>query len=86
MVLVFEISLQLVPPLTDDCHFKIMPVWPLNVNDVLFVPGHTAAPPETVPPTLDGTTETVVATEYSVQTPLVTTALKYVVADKASEV
>ena len=39
----------------DDCHW-IVPVLPLKVNTVLFVPVHTAALPLIVPATLAGLT------------------------------
>ena len=59
----------------DDCHC-IVPVFPLKVNSVLFVPVQTAVAPEMLPATDVGftviVTLEVVAEE---QTPLVTTAL-----------
>ena len=44
-----------VVPFTELCHV-IVPVWPLKVNKVLFVPEQTVAPPEIVPPTLASST------------------------------
>ncbi len=40
----------------DDCHFVTVPVFPLKVNNVLFVPEQTDALPEIVPPTERGLT------------------------------
>ncbi len=58
-----------------DCHFVMLPVFPLNVNGVLFVPVHTVAPPPMLPPTLAGfTVTTPLALLADVHAPLVTTA------------
>ena len=60
----------------DFCHFVIVPVLPLNVKVVLFVPVQTVAPPATVPPTDVGDTVTVAVAEFADEhAPLVTTAL-----------
>jgi hypothetical protein len=58
-----------------DCHW-IVPVLPLNVKVVLFVPEQTVAAPLTVPATDVGFTVMVaLAVLAAAQTPLVTTAL-----------
>ncbi len=60
----------------DDCHFTILPVWPLKVNPVLLVPVQTVALPAILPPALAGSTVTVPVAELAVaQTPDCTTAL-----------
>ena len=57
------------------CHW-IVPVLPLNVKVVLFVPEQTVAAPLTVPATDAGFTVIVaLAVLAAAQTPLVTTAL-----------
>ncbi|MEQ9490909.1 MAG: hypothetical protein RIM72_18175, partial [Alphaproteobacteria bacterium] len=59
----------------DDCHLVMLPVWPLSVKVVLFVPLHTVAPPEILPPTDPGPTVTVAVLLFAeLQDPLVTTA------------
>jgi hypothetical protein len=59
----------------EDCHW-IVPVFPLNVKTVLFVPVQTVVLPEAVPPTEAGLTVTVaVVLLAAAQPPLVTTAL-----------
>jgi hypothetical protein len=40
----------------EDCHLDTVPVWPLRVKVVLFVPEHTDALPATLPPTETGLT------------------------------
>ena len=51
------------------------PVFPDNVNVVLFVPVHTVAPPAIVPPTEAGLTVTVAVPEFAdAHEPLVITA------------
>ena len=40
----------------DDSQRVTLPVWPLNVNTVEFVPVHTVALPAMVPPTDTGST------------------------------
>ena len=60
----------------DDCHLTILPVCPLKVKLVLFVPVHTVALPAIVPPTLAGLTVTVaLALLAESQTPLLIIAL-----------
>ena len=59
----------------DDCHW-IIPVLPLKVNVVLFVPVHTVPAPAILPDTLAGFTVTVTLDVVDeVHTPLVTIAL-----------
>ena len=59
----------------DDCHC-IVPVLPLKVSVVLFVPEHTEVVPDTDPPTEARLTATVaVVLLAEVHPPLVTTAL-----------
>jgi hypothetical protein len=54
----------------------ILPVWPLNVKPVEFVPVQTDALPETVPPTLSGSTVTVAIAEVVLEhAPLLIIAL-----------
>lgn len=60
----------------DDSHRVTVPVMPLKVNMVEFVPVHTVVLPATDPPTEAGETEMVaVALLTSVQTPLLIMAL-----------
>ena len=80
MVAVFAMSVQVVPS-GELCHFVIVPVWPLNVNVVLFVPVHTVALPAMLPPTDAGLTVTVAVALFAAEhAPLVITALYWVVA------
>jgi hypothetical protein len=53
VVAVLAISVKPVvkPELVADCHLVILPVCPLKVSTVLFVPEHTDAPPLILPPT-----------------------------------
>jgi hypothetical protein len=48
---VFAISVQVVPPSVEDCHFTTEPVLPLKVIEPLLLPLHTVAAPEVEPPT-----------------------------------
>ena len=58
----------------DDCHW-IVPVLPLNVSNVEFVPEQTVAAPPMLPATEAGLTATATLAEVTeAQTPLVTTA------------
>ncbi len=58
-----------------DCHLITLPVLPLNVKFVLFVPVHTVAPPLILPPTLAAFTVTIPLELLSnAHAPLVTTA------------
>ena len=62
--------------LVDICHFVTVPVFPDKVKVVEFVPVHTVAPPDTVPPTDVGDTVIVADAEFAdEQGLLVTTAL-----------
>ena len=73
--------------LTDDSHLVIVPVYPDKVNSPLVLPEQMVDPPVTEPPTEVGSTVTVVSAEIAkLQTPLVTTALNWVVCVKAPEV
>ena len=47
------------PALSSSSHLVIVPVLPLKVKVVLFVPIHTVALPAILPPTLAGSTVTV---------------------------
>ena len=58
VVEVFTMSVQVVPPFIDFCHFVIVPVYPVSVK-VPLVP-----PDETDPPVGEETTETVAVDEY----------------------
>ena len=78
MVVVFAILVTFEEKLdtVDDCHLTILPVCPLSVKLVLFVPVHTLAPPAIVPPTLVGLTMILSVVLFAAeQLPLVTTAL-----------
>ena len=61
----FEISVQVVPPLVEYCHFVTVPVWPDKVSNVLFAPEQTPPPPVIKPPALAGTTVTLADTELA---------------------
>ena len=62
--------------LVADCHLTIVPVCPDKVKAVEFVPEHTVAPPDTLPPTDVGDTVTVALDENAVShTPDLITAL-----------
>ncbi len=78
LVVVFAISVT-VPEKSDavaDCHFVILPVCPLNVNVVEFVPVQTVAAPAIDPPTDVGLTVIVAEPEkVESQTPDLITAL-----------
>ena len=77
VVVVLAIAVPGVAKLSkDDSHRVIVPVLPLKVNLVEFVPAHTVVLPEMDPPTEAGVTDTVaVALLASAHAPLVTTAL-----------
>ena len=79
LVVVLFIVLGLVNILSvADSHLKILPVCPLKVKSVLFVPVQTIVAPDMVPPTVSGSAETVtvVVPEFTEeQTPLFITAL-----------
>ena len=78
---------QVVPASIDDCHLVIVPVCPESVSKALVLPEQMVVPPATPPPTEVGFTVTVVADELAeLHTPLVTTALNWVVCVKAPEV
>ena len=78
---------QVVPASIDDCHLVTVPVCPESVNNALVLPEQMVVPPATLPPTEVGLTVTVVADELAaLQTPLVTTALNWVVCVNAPEV
>jgi len=65
----------------------MVPVCPAKVSTPLVLPEQMVVPPVTDPPTEVGSTVTVVATELArLQTPLVTTALNWVVCVSAPEV
>jgi len=65
----------------------MVPVYSARVSNALVLPEQMVVPPVTVPPTEVGSTVTVVAAEFAkLQTPLVTTALNWVVCVKAPEV
>ena len=71
VVVVLDISVQVLNGDTDDCHLTIVPVCPLNVKVPLVEPEHTLVPPVTLPPTEAGLTITVVGVDVSgVQLPL----------------
>ena len=73
--------------LIEYCHLVTVPVCPERVSKSLVLPEQMVVPPETEPPTLAGSTVTVVAAELAeLQAPLVTTALNCVVCDNAPEV
>ena len=79
MVAVLAMSVQVVPS-GELCHLVMLPVWPLNVSVVLFVPVHTVALPAILPPTEAGLTVTVAVALFAAEhTPLVITALYCVV-------
>ena len=64
------------PAFVADCHLTIVPVCPDKVKAVEFVPEHTVAPPDTLPPTEVGDTVTVALDENAVShTPDLMTAL-----------
>ena len=73
-------------PSSDDCHPAIVPVCVPKVNRPLVLPEQIVVPPVTVPGTAAGSTVTVAAAAYLMQTPLVTTALNCVVAVNAPDV
>jgi hypothetical protein len=74
--LVFTMSDQVLKGLTVDCHFVMLPVWPLNVNNADVPPEHIVVPPETEPAIGAASTLTVVVEEESVaHVPFFTTAL-----------
>ena len=77
VVVVFEISVGAVAKLSVElCHLVTVPVLPVNVKVVEFVPVQTDVPPEIVPPTEAGSTLIVSTEEYAAEhAPLVTTAL-----------
>ena len=78
--MVLVISLQVVPPSTDDCHFTTLPVLPDKVSVPLLEPVQTEVDEDTVPPTDTGSTVMVTAAVFSEeQTPLFTTARYWVV-------
>ena len=58
VVAVFAILVSPVvkPAFVADCHLTIVPVFPLSVNVVEFVPVQTVAPPAMLPPTDAGET------------------------------
>jgi hypothetical protein len=58
VVVVFTIGNHMAPSI-DDSQRTIDPIFPLNVNTVLFVPEQTVAPPAIDPPTLAGLTVTI---------------------------
>jgi hypothetical protein len=77
-VLLMEV--QLVNGETDDSHPVMLPVWPLRVSVPLVEPEQIVVPPVTDPPTVAGSTVTVVAVDVSgTQVPLCTMARKRVV-------
>ena len=68
---VFAISVHVLKGATELCHFTTVPVCPAKVNVPLVLPEQMVAPPVTAPPTLVGSTVTVVVDEFSAgQTPL----------------
>ena len=74
-------------PFSEDSHLTMAPVCVPKVKTSLELPMQMCAPPVTVPATVAGSTTTVVATEFaSAQTPLLTTALNWVVAVNVPEV
>ena len=73
----------MLPPSVVLCHLVTLPVCPLHVNVVLFVPEHTVAPPEMLPPTELAFTVIVAQELFADEhAPLVTTARYCVVAVK----
>ena len=72
----FTISDQTIKGLTVDCHFVMVPVWPLNVNNAEVPPEQIVVPPETAPAIGAASIVTVVVDELSeAQVPFFTTAL-----------
>ena len=70
-MVVFPIGVHVDPPLVEDSHLLMLPVFPLNVNVPLFVPEQTAELVPTVPPTETGFTVIVATDEFAaLQTPL----------------
>ena len=57
------ISVQVAPPLVENCHLIMLPVKPLSVIVPAFAPLQTVAEPEVVPPTETGFTVTVAVAE-----------------------
>ena len=55
-------------PDTDDCHFTIVPTFPVKVNSVLFIPVQTIAFEPTAPPTEAGSTVTVATLPVAIVT------------------
>ena len=85
VLLVLLISVQ-TEPSREDCHFVIVPVYPLKVNMPLVLPEQIVEPPLTVPPTPVGSTVIVaIAEKSSTHTPFFTTALNLVVVFKTFE-
>ena len=80
------ISVQVLNGDTELCHLTTVPVYPDSVSSPLLLPRQIAAPPDTLPPTEVGSTDTDVATEKAVeQLPLCTTARNWVVCVNAPE-
>ena len=52
VVVLFTTTPSVEKLLVEYSQYKMVPVWPLKVRDVLLVPVQTDADPETVPPTL----------------------------------
>ena len=77
VLVVLEITFPAVAKLSnDDSHRFTVPVMPLNVSTVEFVPVHTVVLPAMDPPTGAGMAVTVALVLLSVaQAPLLTTAL-----------
>lgn len=55
-MVVLAIDVQLPPPLVEYSQFRIDPVWPLRFSVAPFVPEHTVADDEILPPTVVGLT------------------------------
>ena len=73
---VLTISLQVLKGLTDDCHFTILPLCPLNVSSADVLPAQIVVPPLTLPAIGAASTVTVVVEDSAeVQVPFLTTAL-----------
>ena len=64
----------MLPPFVELSHLEIVPVWPLNVIDPLFVPVHTDVLPAVVPPTTCVTVIVAFDELADAQTPFCTTA------------
>ena len=64
VVVVLLTSTGVVQLSVEYCHLTTSPVLPARVNPVLLVPLQTVVPPRTMPPTLAGSTFTVLDSEF----------------------